>query len=86
MFEFARRAKHVVTNVFQVSEIASLKAALGFLPGNERSTQASESHCYGFIYTVRMLDLVRKQTGYWVHCELLGERGDTKCACVYVCA
>lgn len=86
MFEFARRAKHVVTNVFQVSEIASLKAALGLLPGNERSTQASESHCYGFIYTVRMLDLVRKHTGYWVHCELLGERGDTKCACVYVCA
>lgn len=40
VFEIARRAKHVVTNVFQVFDNwrpkMRWKAALGFLPGNER--------------------------------------------------
>ena len=44
MFEIARRAKHVITNVFQVPDNCwpkmRWKAALGFLPGNERSTCA----------------------------------------------
>lgn len=51
---------------------------MGFLPGNERIT------CYDFIYGVTLPDLVQKQRGCCVHCELLGEKGDTKCACASV--
>lgn len=56
------------------------KAALGFLFGNERSSQASEAHCYSFIYRVSVPDLVQKQKGCWFPCET----GDTKCAYVNV--
>lgn len=39
---------------------------------------------YGFIFRVSLSDFVQKQTGCWVHCEPLGEKGDTKRACVNV--
>lgn len=49
-----------------------------FIPGNERSTLASIVDCYGSIRRVSRPDLVKKQGGWWVHCELLGEgEGDT---------
>lgn len=61
---------------FRYLTTAGLKLAFGF-----HSTQALQLHCYGFIYTVSLLDLM--QTGYWVYCELLVKKGNTKCVFVY---